>query len=94
MTQPDRIFETIKRIVKLQLAPARVIEVLVKEDIDFEGEEILRVEVTFEVEGDRLDPEKVVGLARHLREPLEELHEDRFPVFTFMKPGELDGAAA
>lgn len=94
MTHSERILETIKSVVEQQLAPAQVVDVSVREDVDHVGDEILRIEIVFEVEGDRLDPERVLGLARHLREPLEKLHEERFPVFSFMKPDELDGAAA
>lgn len=77
-----------------QLAPAHINNVSVTEDVDYDGDGILRVEVVFQVDGDKLDPEKVMGLVRHLREPLERLHEERFPVFTFMTPDDLNGAAA
>ena len=94
MTQAERIFEIVKSVVEQQLAPAHVVDVTVREDVDHEGDEILKVEIVFEIEGDRLDPEHVLGLARHLREPLGKIQEERFPVFTFMKPGEMDVEAA
>lgn len=94
MTRSERLSETIKEIVIEQLAPVQVVDLVVREDVDHDGDEILRVEVVVEVDGDRLDPERVMGLVRHLREPLQMVHEERFPVFTFVKPGELDGAAA
>jgi hypothetical protein len=90
----DSLFEAIKKVVATQLAPARIVDVSVKEDVDHDGDRILRISVVFEAEGDRLDPKKVVGLVRHLREPFEELHEDRFPLFSFMIPSEVTGAAA
>jgi len=94
MPHIEKTLGVVRAVVEEQLAPAKVIDVIVDEDLDSTGKSILRIEVVFEVEEGKLDPAKVVGLARHLREPLEALKEDRFPVFTFVKPEELDGAAA
>jgi len=90
----DQVIAAVRDVVQKQLEPAHIVDVFVKEDLDHDGERILRVEIVFETDSGRLDPEKVMGLARHLREPLQKLHEERFPVFSFMKPNELDGAAA
>lgn len=94
MKLTDKSIRVIRDVVEHQLAPARIVSVSVSEDDDFDGDPILRIDVVFEIEGDQLDPQKVMGLARHLREPLERLEEDRFPVFSFFKPDEVDGAAA
>ena len=94
MAQIDKIRSAIRKVVTQQLAPARVLDVVVEEDEDFEGEAILRVAVVFDAAGDKLNPEKVLGLVRHLQGPLGKLNEDRFPVFSFSHPGELNGAAA
>lgn len=94
MAYSETALDVIKRVVQSHLAPAVVKSVAVSEDVDHDGDDILRVEVVIEVEGDRLDPERVVGLVRHLREPLQNIHEERFPVFTFLKPDDVDGAAA
>ena len=94
MTDISKTVEVVRDVVEKQLAPATVLDVNIEEDFDHMGDPILRITVTFEVEGDKLIPEKVISLARHLREPLERIKEDRFPVFTFLKPGEMDGAAA
>jgi hypothetical protein len=86
--------EAIRKVVEAQLAPAEIVDVSVREDVDSDGEDVLRVDVVFRIDGNRLDPEKVLGLVRHLREPFEKLHEDRFPIFSFMKPEDMNGAAA
>ncbi len=50
--------------------------------------------VVFEAENDQLDPEKVVGLARHLRPTLSKLSTDCYPVFSYMTPEEIEFATA
>ena len=86
--------QTIRNIVSHQMEPFDVIEVRVLEDEDKDGEKILRIHVVVDTHGRKLDPVKVAGMARHLREPLEALHEQRFPLVSYFSPGELDGAAA
>lgn len=90
----DSLINVVTKIVRKQLAPAKVIDVNVLEDWDHDGDAILRITIVFEVEGDRLESKKVLGLARHLREPLEKYGEQGFPVFSFMTPEENAGAAA
>lgn len=94
MPQTKDVREVIKKVVEKQLAPARIVDVSVEEGFDHDGDRILRVVVVFEAEDDRLDPKKVLGLVRHLRKPFQELDEDRFPLFSFMIPSEVNGAAA
>lgn len=86
--------ETIKKVIAHELAPARIVDVLVKESVDHDGDRILRVDVVMEAKGTRLDPAKVVGLPRHLREPLEQLDVGLFPMISFLTPDDLTGAAA
>lgn len=90
----EQLSETIRNVIGDELAPARIVHVRVTEDVDHEGDDILRVDVVVDVEGSRLDPAKVIGLVRHLRGPLAEIHEKRFPLLNFMKHGDVDGAAA
>ncbi|MCR9068136.1 MAG: hypothetical protein NXH79_04760 [Rhodobacteraceae bacterium] len=88
------IIETIRKVVEAQLAPARVDRVDVAYDLDHDGDPLLRVRIVFEIDGDRLDPKAVRGLARHLREPLERIAVDDFPVFSFATVKEDRAAAA
>ena len=89
-----KIDDVVKRVVQEQLAPAQIIGLTVEEAEDADGDPILRIEVIFEVAENRLDPEKVLGLIRHVRKPLTELGADRFPVFSFMTADEAADAAA
>lgn len=91
------IDEIIRKVVEAQLAPAQVLKLSVKEDVDADGDPIFRIVVVFEAEENRLDPDRVVGLTRHLRNHLDELGDDldelgpeRFPIFSFMTAEEAD----
>ncbi|CAM4371866.1 hypothetical protein [Palleronia rufa] len=84
----------IRRTVEAELAPARILDVHVQEDVDHDGDPILRISVVFEAKDDRLDPRGMVGLARHLRDPLERLRVEAFPVFRFLTARDAAGEAA
>ncbi|MDE0079516.1 MAG: hypothetical protein OXO50_18495 [Caldilineaceae bacterium] len=91
MTKIDNV---VKQVVQQQLAPARIIGLTVEESEDADGDPILRIKVIFEAKEDRLDPERVLGLIRHLRKSLNELGSNRFPVFSFMTSEEAEDATA
>ncbi|MBL4629112.1 MAG: hypothetical protein JKY00_13970 [Roseicyclus sp.] len=90
----DDLLATVQKIVVKQLDPARVERVDVEHDVDHDGDPILRIKIVFEIEGDRLNPRAVRGLARHLREPLQELRVEEFPTFSFSTVKEDESAAA
>ncbi len=81
--------KVLKELIQEQLAPARIIEVTSEEAEGHEGDPIVRIRVVFEAENDRLDPENMVGLARHLRPTLDKLNPDCFPVFSYATPEEI-----
>lgn len=93
ITQQE-LSDVIREVVAAQLNPARVERIDVEHDVDHDGDPILRIKIVFEVEGDRLQPKAVRGLARHLREPLERLAIESFPTFSFATVDEDDAAAA
>ncbi len=84
----------LKGRIQEQLAPAQIIEVPSEKAEDHGGYPILRIRVVFEAENDWLDPEKVVGLARHLRPTLSKLSTGCYPVFSYMTPEEIEFATA
>ena len=88
------VLDTISSIVAEHLYPATVLHVDVQDDTDHDGDPILRVEIVVEVEHGSLDPEKVLSLPRHLREPLAEVHENKFPMISFLSKDEFEGEAA
>ena len=88
------IADIVKQVVKRELAPAQIVDLTVEEAVDADGDPIWRIKVVFKVAEDRLDPEKVLGLVRHLRGRLDEFDADRFPILSFMTAEEATGAAA
>jgi hypothetical protein len=90
----QKLLDAIKAVVEKELEPARIERVDVDHEIDHDGDPILRIQIVFEIEGDRLNPKSVRGLGRHLREPLEKLRVDDFPVFSFATLKEFQSAAA
>lgn len=93
MPHEEKRQEIIEQVVTEQLAPARIVKVMVEEDLDHDGDEILRVRIVFEAEDDKLDTDKVLELAGHLIRALEEISEERFPIPYFITPEEQDHAA-
>ncbi len=80
MPHEEKRQEIIERVVTEQLAPAHIVKVMVEEDLDHDGDEILQVRIVFEAEDDKLDTDKVLELAGHLIRALEEISEERFPI--------------
>lgn len=89
----NAIRDVIKEVVADQHAPAQMVQLTVTEAEDADGDPIFDIVVVFKAEDDRLDPDRVLGLTRHLREPLHKLGESRFPIWWFMTSEEADSAA-
>tara|TARA_R110002124_G_scaffold66769_4_gene181556 strand:+ start:3043 stop:3327 length:285 start_codon:yes stop_codon:yes gene_type:complete len=94
MVLDQKIIDTVVAVIKHELGEVELLTVNIADGCDHDGEAILRVEIVFEAQGKRLDADRVVGLARHLRDPLAKLNETRFPVFTFKSGAEYYGEAA
>lgn len=69
---------------------ARIIDVRVREDRDFDGAEILRVDVLYEGNPSDLDSAKLSGAVRNVRPRLvNEVGETAFPLFSFISKSDL-----
>jgi hypothetical protein len=88
------LIEAIRDVLVRELDPARIERLDVVRDVDHDGDPVLRIKIVFEAKNDRLNPLAVKGLARHLREPLEALHVDAFPMFSFATVKEDQAEAA
>jgi hypothetical protein len=62
----------------------RVCDVRVREDTDFDGEDILRIDVIYEGTYKDLDAKKLAGFIRHLRPRMEQIHEPALPLLSFI----------
>ena len=79
----SHIEQAILPTVSARLAGVEIVDCTVTEDLDHDGDKILRVSVTFRSDGRKLDTERVKGLIRHLRHALAKIGEDRFPIMRF-----------
>lgn len=97
MTAPpdlDNILNEIRAVVEDQLSPAAVHDIHLERDVDHDGDPILRVTIVVEVPDQGLDPARVRGLIRHLREPLGDFSDVGFPVISLRTPKEFSTEAA
>jgi hypothetical protein len=62
----------------------RVIDVRVREDTAFYGDDILRIDVIYEGAVKDLDGKKLAGFIGHLQPKLEQIHEPALPLLSFI----------
>jgi hypothetical protein len=93
-----RNLASIKRIVRQTLrrdfVHIRILDVEVHEDVDSDGEEVLRINVIFEGTPKDLDAKKLSGAVRHLRPKLDKIHESVFPLLSFISKADRDTRAS
>jgi hypothetical protein len=93
-----RNLTSIKRIVTRTLQRdfdhIRILDVEVHEDVDFNGEDVLRINVIFEGTPKDLNAKKLSGAVRHLRPKLDEIHETAFPLLSFISKADRDKRAS
>ena len=94
MQDVANLWNTIRHVIEKRLAPTQIVDVETEEDVDHDGDEIVRVRIIFAAESGRPKAEDVVGLTGLVREPLLQSHIDRFPILTFMTSEERDRATA
>ncbi|MDE2760351.1 MAG: hypothetical protein OXH90_08665 [Paracoccaceae bacterium] len=86
--------KTLKEIIQKRLEPAEIVRLSFKEDEDADGDPIMRIRIVFKADEDLLDPNKTLGLARHLRETMGNIFIERHPIFYFRTQEEDESLAA
>lgn len=66
----------------------RILNVNVERDTDFDGDDILKIEIVFEGTPKDLDARKVSGAVRNVRPKLFALGEKAFPLLSFITQGD------
>lgn len=74
----------ISRIVAQQLSGAAVETVSVRQEIDDDGDDILRIVIVLDRKPSVADQAKMLGLVRHLRSGLAEAASRSFPLLSFV----------
>ena len=89
-----RDMDEIKRVVRDTLSAdfdrVRIIDVVVQEDEDTDGDEFLHIEVVFAGTPKDLDARKLSGAVRHLRPKLSEIKEFAFPLLSFISAADVE----
>lgn len=70
---------TVDRVLREQLAEIGYEHADVVEDVDHDGDDILRIEITYKKVGERVDPAPTFSVTTKLRKALAEVGEYRFP---------------
>ncbi len=70
-------------------AGVRVINVDVADDTDADGNAILRINVVFEGDPNKIDARRLSGVVRELRPKLEEIDETAFPLLSFIEKSDM-----
>ncbi len=77
-------YKFVEKLVREQLAPTKITNVIPTEAEGFDGDPILRVQVVLGEKSHALDPDKVLELGRLAWDKLVDTGSDRFPVFNYM----------
>ena len=84
----------VAELVKERFRDAEIVSVEVAEDIDQDGDPVLKVRVIFETETGTLDAEETSSFLRYLRPKLSEHGLEQFPIMSFISNQELRGNSA
>ena len=88
MRDLGKIAKVVRDTLAADFDKVKIIDVRVREDIDFDGSEILRVDVIFEGTPKDIDARKLTGAVRHVRPKLHDIGETAFPLFSFISKGD------
>jgi len=79
----------IRRILENEFEKVKIQNIDLIEDVDADGDDILRVMIAFDADRKPLDSKKSVGVVRKLLPELEKIGEKAFPILSFIAAQEL-----
>ena len=94
MADTKNIRELIEPVIKKHIAPAALVEMEIKEDVDHDGDPVLRILVVLDVAKGRPNRKQFLRLTPTLRNLLHARQNERFPILTYMSPEERNLEAA
>ena len=88
---PKRNLPSIKALIEETLLSDRipVVDVTIIEEVDWEGDEVLRIDMIFEGSIKKLHGEKLSRALQHVRSKLNEVHESAIPLVSFISKADL-----
>lgn len=82
------IQQAISETLSADFDNVKILDVTVIRDIDFDGDEILKVDIVFEGTPRDIDARTVSGAVRRVRPKLRDLGEMAFPLLSFISRGD------
>jgi hypothetical protein len=89
MSSSNKLEQIIRDILVGEFENIEIQDIDVIEDVDADGDDILRVMVAFDANLKPLDSKKSVGIVRRLLPELEKVGEKAFPILSFIASQEL-----
>jgi hypothetical protein len=91
---PEDIKMAVAQALQQHIAPSILKDLLVYQEMDSDGEPILRFQAIIDNDGPALDADKVFFATGVVRRALAEISETRFPLLTFPSSDEIPEVAA
>lgn len=85
----ETVLKIVEEILSDRLGSIEIKSVEITPDVDFDGDDILRVEVVFLSETKWIPPEATRGLIRRIRPKLSDVGEYAFPIMSFIADSEM-----
>jgi len=93
-TRIDSIKRIVTETLKRDFDRIRILNIEIHEDVDSDGDDVLRIDVIFQGAPQNLNAKKLSGVVRHLRPKLDEIHESAFPLLSFISKADRDRRAS
>ncbi|MGI8397816.1 hypothetical protein ACRYWZ_15695 [Agrobacterium deltaense] len=89
----DKIEKAIEKILSEDFSGVKIIKVNVSDDVDFDGDNILRVDVIFEGKQAEIKPNFMSRAIRTIRPKLSDMDVFAFPMMSFISAKDAGLAA-
>ena len=90
MAEKGNLESIIEAVLKDVFGAAQIEDVYVVHTVDADGDDILRIYVAFNGTEDQFDAKAASGVVRHMRPRLSELHEDAFPIISYLSSKDME----
>jgi len=89
--EPETYERAVRKIITDSLSAAKIIDIKFEPDVDFDGDDILKILVVFDTKSD-LDASRVAGMVRRIRPAMSKGGEERFPIMSFISKSDAGEA--
>ena len=85
----DSIKALVTKLVHREVRNLRLVDVLVDDEEDTDGNKLFKIDVIFEGNPNELDPRNLTSVLRHLRSTMVEQNQFAFPLLSFISQKDL-----